>query len=601
MYQKLAKVAHVAGAVTRKVFKVVIFASGVTTLSVVGFSAMQGSARNLNEKQAGKEDDRPNIVMFIADDMGYGDLGIYGSEISTPNLDAMAQEGVMFTNFHTAPSCSPTRSMLLTGVANHKAGLGQMLENLSPNQKGKPGYEGYLNDRVVTLPTLLRDNGYHTYMVGKWHLGGAEVDEKTGQRLGKPPNEHGFEQTFSMLEGGGDHYSTRGFSPSRPVNHYNENGETITELPEGFYTTDFFTDRMIENIDRDREDGKPFLAYFAYTAPHTPLQIPYTEYIDKYNEIYNRGWDELRKERFDRMKAMGLIPADMEYPERWEESPAWDEISESRRMREARRMAVYAAMLDYLDESMGRFMDHLKEIGEYDNTIFLFMSDNGGDGHDRARQEVYKEWFQKLGVNNSLENLGLPNSFASRGLEWVQVSVTPYWGEKATVTEGGIRAPLIVYYPGVIDSGTRTDALATVRDVTPTLLEYVGIKHPGTSYNGKTIEPMTGTSMMPLLSGESDRVHPADEGVVIELGGTVNHSMFMGDWKIMRLAEEPWADGTWELFNLKTDPGEQDNLASQEPERLESMVKIYQDYVRSVGYVPAKAGSVVVDPAVSGN
>jgi arylsulfatase len=588
MQNKVWRVLRNAGATTLKLTNTMVSIVGVSTVSALGISLAASAQTDNREKQSSREDDRPNIVLLIADDMGYADVEAYGGDVVTPNISELAEEGLQFTNYHVGPSCSPTRSMLLTGLDNHLAGLGQMLENLTPNQVGLPGYEGVINDRSLTIPQLLQDNGYHTYMVGKWHLGGAEIDEETGKEIGKHPSGQGFERSFALLEGGGDHYSNRGFSPTRPINHFSQDGVRMEDVPADFkYSTDFYRETMTDFIESNRKDGKPFYAYMAFTAPHTPLQVPDKALIDKYAEFYSQGWDVIREQRFERMKEMGIIPADTEYRERFDETPPWDELSPQRKLREARRMGVYAAMIEYLDGSIGEFMDYLKETGEYDNTIFVFMSDNGADGHDRSRQDVYKEWYQKIGVDNSLENMGLPNSFVSRGVEWGQVSGTPFRAQKATTAEGGTRANLILYYPGMIEGGEMTDVFATVKDLAPTLLDYADVEHPGSSYKGREIHPLSGRSMRPFIEGDSEYVYGPDEPVAIELGGTINDSLFMGDWKLLRIGDEEWGDGEWELFNVAEDPGELNNLAAQEPQRLLQMRAAYEQFLIDVGWVPA--------------
>lgn len=563
-------------------------ATGLGTLSVIGVSFLKTESEVRAGRSAGIE--KPNIVMLIADDMGYSDLGIYGSEISTPNIDALAHEGMILTNFHTGPSCSPTRSMLLTGVDNHYAGLGNMLEKLAPNQIGQPNYEGYLNDKVVTLPTLLRDNGYHTYMSGKWHLGGVEapkaVEEATGEKVaGFDPFERGFEETFAMLEGGGDHYSMRGFSPFIPVNDFTVNGEKIEELPEDFYSTRSFTDQMMEYVEANYKDDQPFFSYLAYSAPHSPYQAP-KELIDKYVPVYEAGWDNIREQRFKRMKELGVIPKYLELPDRWPEVGSWDSLTPDKKKISAKKMAAYAAMIEYLDDEIGRYLEYLKEIGEYDNTIFIFMTDNGADGHNRQESEAYEKWFTEEGIDNSYENMGLPNSFVTRNLGWAQVSATPHWSEKATHAEGGITGAFFVSYTGFLDSG-QSKAFASVKDITPTLLEYAGIEHPGSTYEGREIYPMTGRSMRPLWEGYADRIHPKDEPIVFETFGTGDAAVFLGNWKILRQNPE-WGDGTWKLYNLEIDPTERNDLSRIYPNLLQNMINEYEAYAERVNVIPVE-------------
>ncbi|ELS03514.1 arylsulfatase A family protein [Xenococcus sp. PCC 7305] len=565
------------------------FATGFGTLSVIGISFLQGEGEVKASKRSSSIE-RPNIVMLIADDMGYSDLASYGGEIETPNIDALIGEGMMLTNFHTAPTCSPTRSMLLTGVDNHDAGVGNMLEKLAPNQIGQPNYEGYLNDKVVTLPTLLRDSGYHTYMAGKWHLGGVETPEKvkavTGEEIsGFDPYERGFSESFTLLEGAGDHYSMRGFSPYFPVNDYTLNGEKLTELPEDFYSTKDFTDKMIEYVESNRKDGKPFFSYLAYSAPHTPYQAP-KEYIDKYVPIYEAGWDEIRAQRFTRMKELGLIPKYLELPARWtvQGMKSWDSLSPEEQKYSAKKMATYAAMIDYLDMSIGRYIDYLKEVGEYENTIFIFMTDNGADGHDRQNWDDFIPWIEEEGMDNSYENMGLPNSYITRDSNWSQVSATPHWSEKSTHAQGGLAGSFAISYPGFIQVG-RTGAFSSVKDVTPTLLEYAGVEHPGSLYKGREIHPMAGKSMRPVLEGFAEKIYADDEAIAFEIFGKGEAAVYMGDWKLVRL-NPGWGDKTWKLYNLALDPTETKDLSEIYPDLRDSMIKDYEVYAEEKQIIP---------------
>jgi arylsulfatase len=524
---------------------------------------------------------RPNIVLIVGDDIGYSDAGSYGGEISTPNIDALAVKGIKLTNYRTAASCSPTRSMLLTGVDNHRSGLGQMLELLSDNQKGKPGYEGILNNKVVTIASLLQDGGYNTYMVGKWHLGGAEEGH------GQPPHERGFDQTFALLEGASDKHSNRGFSPIAPISHFSRNGKDIKN-PFEYYSAKTYTDTMIDFIEKDRKNGKPFFSYMAFTAAHAPLQAP-QEYIDKYISIYEKGWDVIRAERFKKMQAMGLIPDYLELPPRWINVEAWDSQSKKEKRTAAKIMAVYSAMVDYMDMSIGRFIDYLKEIGEYENTVIVYFTDNGPDGDERNIRADYQQWFKEIGVDNSYENLGKPNSFIFRAANWAQVSNTPYWSEKSTNAEGGVIAQCIFSYPGVIPEGAISNAFLSVLDITPTLLDYAGVTHPGTSFKGREIHPMDGRSARPLLEGWQDRIYGENEPISFEVFGTVNKAIYLGDWKALKMGIAPYADANvgWKLFNMRMDPTEQKDLADLYPKQLDKMVAMYNEYEAEVGFVPA--------------
>ncbi len=541
-----------------------------STLTVIGCSTNTEQTQTETTSQQQKP---PNIVILIADDMGYSDISPYGGEVETPNIEALAKAGMTLTHFYAGPTCSPTRSMLLSGVDNHLAGFGTMAEYTASNQKGAPGYEGYLNQRVVTLATLLKDAGYHTYLAGKWHLGKEE---------GFLPSDRGFEKTYTLIEGAADHYTTRGYNPARPVANYLSNGEAV-ELPENFYSTDYYTDKLIEFIEGDRSDNKPFFVYAAFTSPHDPLQVS-EEYIQKYLEKYEAGWDNLREQRFQRMKELGLIPKDLELPPRWTDVPAWDSLTPEQQKYEAKTMAIYAGMIDNLDDNIGRLIEYLKKIGEYENTIFVFISDNGAEGANRAARERWQTWFEEEGIDNTYENLGKPNSFVTLNEGWAQVSSTPFLGYKGRVSEGGIRVPAIFAYSGVIPADSRSDAFGSVIDLMPTLLGYAGVEHPGDSYNGQEIYPLNGRSLEPVLSAKSDRVYTEEDSIAFELFGYGNSALFQGDWKIVRLIE-PWGDGEWKLFNIRQDPRELTNLAQQYPERLKEMITLYQQYEQNKGVV----------------
>jgi len=542
-------------------------------------SAAQTQAQ---ETQAKKP---PNIVLLVGDDMSMTDVGAFGSEIATPNIDSLAKEGMLFGNFRTSASCSPTRAMLLTGVDNHRAGLGQMLELLSDNQKGKPGYEGVLNDKVVTIASVLKEAGYHTYMTGKWHLGGAEEGH------GTPPFERGFERTFILLEGASAHFSNRGLAPVAPIAHYSYDGKR-GELPQEYYSSKSYTDKIIEFIDSNKDDGKPFFAYLAFTAPHVPVQAP-KEYIDKYVKqgTYDVGYEKIRLQRLNNLKKLGIIPDDVELPGLWPEVRPWAELSDEEKRVNAKTMAIYAGMIDYLDMSVGRVMAYLKEIGQADNTIVVFFGDNGADGHDRASSKAYQKWFKEIKMDNSYENMGLANSFVTRALDWAQVSNTPFWSEKATLGEGGVRNALVAWYPSAIKAGSRSDAFISVMDIVPTLLDFAGVQHPGTTFKGRDVHAMDGRSFRQVWEAKKDAAYGPEDPIGFEVFGTVNKALYLGDWKALLMGIEPFAeaDVEWKLFNIKKDPTEMKDLAKENPDQLKKMIGMYAAYEKQVGYVPAKA------------
>ena len=524
--------------------------------------------------------DAPNILLILADDMGYSDVGAFGSEIATPNIDSLARSGVMLTNFHVSASCAPTRAMLLTGVDNHLAGQGTMVF-VSDEQRGMPGYEDHLNHRVVTLASLLKDAGYRTYMVGKWHLG-----SDTGLR----PHERGFERSFALPGSSAPHFNERGFPPGV----YTLDGEEV-EIPDDFYSTDYYTDTLIEFIDQRRDAARPFFAYAAYTAPHWPLQAP-DEFIDKYVDTYAAGWDQVRAERFQRMQAMGVVPATAGLPARLDSVPAWDALSEEDQRVEARKMAIHAAMVDNMDVNVGRLLAHLRDSGDLANTIVIFMSDNGPDAFDPWIRQGLIFRLMTMGADNSYENLGRRGSWVGFGEPWAQVSATPLMYYKMLASEGGIRAPLIVSYPARFQRGRIKSGFASVTDLVPTLLEMAGLEHPGNSYRGREILPSSGRSLVPVLTGERESSYGTEDFVGFELFNY--RAGFAGNWKILRL-RPPYGSGEWGLFDLSSDPGEQQDLAAVEPARLEQMILQYEDYVRRNGVVHHPDDFEVLDGSLS--
>jgi arylsulfatase len=350
---------------------------------------------------ASAADDRPNILLVVADDLGWTDLGSYGGEIATPNLDALAAEGIKFTDFHVSVSCSPTRSMLMSGNDNHIAGLGNMGELLTDNQRGQPGYEGHLNDRVATLAEVLREGGYHTYMAGKWHL---------GHTKGSLPFDRGFDTSFSMLNGGASHWDDMlGILPMDDPAKYSMNGELLDSLPADHYSSRSFADFLMDSIRENRGDGKPFLAYLAFQAVHDPVHVP-EPWLSKYRGRYDDGYGALKARRWEKAREMGLVAENAELADRHPMIRPWDELSAEERAVEARGMEVYAGMLDAMDYDYGRVVDFLEDIGEYDNTIIVFFSDNGAnpwysDDYPEAEKPEFREQF-----DYSVDNIGNPRS-----------------------------------------------------------------------------------------------------------------------------------------------------------------------------------------------
>jgi arylsulfatase A-like enzyme len=515
-----------------------------------------------------KEESRsaqPNIILIVADDLGYSDIAPFGGNIQTPVLDNFAKQGMLFSDFHVQPTCSPTRSSLLTGNDNHVAGMGIMSEMDYPalHALNLSGYSGDLSKQVVTIPEILRNNGYHTYMTGKWHL---------GEGPGKDPFDRGFEETFILGTGGGSHWNDR--KALSPLQHmdYTRNGKLI-ELPLDFYSTKAYTDSMIYFIGKNKSDQKPFFAYLSYTAVHDPLHAP-NEYIKKYKGKFDMGWDSLWVERLNNLKALGIVPKEMKNFARNPAIPKWAILTHEQKEDFARDMEVYAAMLEYMDMSIGRVFDYLKKEGLYDNTVIVFMSDNGANGATATTYPGNADNTYLNTFNNTLDNRGSQNSYIETGSGWAQASSSPFRFFKSFTTEGGIRAPLIIKAPGEMkNAGQWNRSFVHVTDLMPTILEVAGVAYPQ-QFNGKNIHPLIGKSILPVLKGDSAAVH-SNDGMGWELFEM--KAYIKGKWKILRLPQ-PMGTGTWQLYDLEKDPAETTDLSSQFPGIKEQLIKDWNNY-----------------------
>ena len=517
---------------------------------------------------------RPNIVVLLADDMGYADLGSFGGEIKTPNIDSLARDGVRFTNFYTHASCSPTRSMLLSGVDTHLNGLGNMDEWTAPNQRGVPGYEGYLNNRVATLPQLLKGAGYHTYMVGKWHLG------KAPDQI---PAARGFERDFTLLDGAGSYWDMTNFTAASPKSVFTENGKYLKSLPPDYYATKTYTDKLIGFIDEHKGDGKPFFAYVAHQAPHDPYHLP-KDWRNRYVGAYDKGWDAIRQERLKRQIEMGITPAGTQLSERMWFLPDPVVLAPASRAVRGKKMELYAGMVENLDFHGGRLIDHLKKIGEYDNTIFVFFGDNGAEGTDLFKMiagtpGTRDYLFAAMNWSQTHPNAwGDPGSYVAYGPMWAQASMTPFSQYKGWLAEGGIRNALVVSGPGVKrPKGSINHGLMHVADLMPTFLQVAGTSYPKT-LDGRELPPLIGKPWNKVLAGEAESPRTDQDILAWQLFG--NHALRQGDWKI-RWQYRSLGKGGWELFNLAADPSERSDLAAQRPEKLKELVALWDGYART--------------------
>ncbi|KAK1462730.1 arylsulfatase [Colletotrichum melonis] len=514
---------------------------------------------------------RPNFLVIVADDLGFSDTEPYGSEISTPALQRLAKDGLRMTNFHTAPACSPTRSMLLSGTDNHIAGLGQMAEFMM----------GYLNFRVAALPEILQDAGYFTLCSGKWHLG---MTAETS------PSSRGFNKCLSFLPGAGNHHNYEPQLDARlppfikSSGFWMENDKFIDrskDLPENFYSSDYFTDRLLGFLDErtGEEKQKPFFGYLAYTAPHWPLQAP-REKIAKYRGLYDDGPKALRDRRLRQLQKLHLVPKDViPAPVDVPGAVEWSEKGEGDKATAARAMEIYAAMVDKLDDNIGRVIDHLEASGELDNTFIVFMSDIGAEGSTMESMPIMgslgiRETLRQF-YDNSYENMGNANSFIMYGPQWALAATAPSRGFKGFTTEGGIRCPCIVRYPPLVrKEGGISHSYTNVMDILPTMLDLAGVSHPGTTFRGREVVAPRGKSWVPMLSSKTSEVYGEGEDVAgWELFGM--RAIRRGKYKAVMLPP-PHGTGAWELYDIDSDPGETKDLAASEPG---VMSQLFQDWV----------------------
>lgn len=535
---------------------------------------------------------RPNFVFVLLDDAGFSDLGSYGGEIATPTFDTLAKQGVRFTNFHTAATCEASRAILHSGVDNHLAGAGALMPVIAESQKGRPGYEGYLSDRAHSLGQLLHDGGYATYFAGKWNL---------GYGLERGPGARGWERYLGLEQTGADNFEAKVWAPFNTEAVWWQDGKRYVP-PKDFYSSAVYTDTLIRYIDEGRKGAsgggaRPFFAMLSLQAVHSPLQAPQAD-IDKYAKTYQAGWDAIRAERYKRQVEMGLMPAGLKLPK----VPAslgfpylrgdgeWASFSEAEQREFAHKMAVYAGMLDNADQQVARLREHLRQIGELDNTVFIVMSDNGADFTDTSRINFpFRAWYRMKYPAGS-DAMGGPSSYVHYGPYWAEVSNTPLSLIKASPGEGGMRVPFIISLPPALKGAAQDSAIATAfayaTDVLPTVLDLAGIEPPGDTYRGQPKHRPTGHSLLPYLQGQSPTVHAPDEAIGFESLGA--QALYKGDHKIWRMGS-PF-DGKWRLHDLKNDPTESRDLSAEQPERMRAMLADVEAYNRASGVILPEPG-----------
>lgn len=511
---------------------------------------------------------RPNIVLILADDVGYTDLGAYGGEARTPNIDRLASRGAQFSRYYTSPLCSPSRAMLLSGLDNHRTGHATIIEVLPPELRGRPGYTMRLEPGVVTVAERLRRGGYRTYVTGKWHLGHGEGDL---------PDSHGFDRSFVLDASGADNWEERAYMPYYRTADWFENGQRA-HLPENFYSSEFIVDQMIEYLDADAEaDSRgdaPFFAYLAFQAVHIPVQAP-RELTAGYDGVYNAGWEALRAQRWQRAQTLGLIPTGAPITPPHPSYRAWSALNGQEQALYARSMQVHAGMLESMDQNIGRFIAYLERRGLAENTIFIITSDNGPEPSNPIADRDFVRWMGLTGYTRRMENLGERGSFVFIGPEWANATSggSLY---KFTAGEGGLRVPFIMAGPGIAPQ--RIDARAFVTDVTPTLLERAGVPIEGA---------IDGVSMNAVLFGQAPFVRGDTDSLGVEVSG--HSALYRGDYKLIR-TPAPLGDGAWRLYNIAIDPGETNDLAAQMPDLLAAMLEDYDAYAERVGVLALPEG-----------
>jgi len=501
---------------------------------------------------------RPNIVILLADDWGFTDVGAFGGEMATPNIDALAAHGTRFANFHVAGSCAPTRAMLQTGLPNHRTGLGNMPETIPPEHQGKPGYAAELNPDVVTIADRLRTAGYRTYQIGKWHLGNRPANLPTGK---------GYDHAYALGQSGADNFEQKPNLLLYETAAWTEDGKPAT-LPKNFYSSRFIIDKTIEYVDAGKASGKPFLASVNFLANHIPVQAPDAD-IAAYKDRYSAGWTRLRASRRAGAIARNMVPADVAMVA-MNTTDDWAALKPAERAQRARAMAAYGGMATAMDREIGRLVAHLKATGDYDNTVFVFLSDNGPEAID-PMVGALSNWSVNHYYNTRPDQQGRPGSFTAVGTSFASALAAPFRGYKFSASEGGLRVPLIIAWPGNagLPQGGIARGFAHVTDIAPTLLALAGVTPQ--AYG----QPLGGHDLSPMLTG-GGAVHPADEAIGYELAG--NAVVWKGDWKLVKNLP-PYGDGQWALYDIVSDPGETRDLAAADPARTAAMQADYAAYV----------------------
>ena len=506
----------------------------------------------------------PNIVLILIDDAALMDLGCYGGEAATPNIDRLAKKGTMFTHYRTSPMCAPSRAMLLTGYDSHLTGIPNLPLFTPPEYATKPGYEGVLNDKVETVGTRLQRKGYRTYVSGKWHLGHSETNL---------PNNRGFDRSYILDASGADNYENRPYLPtqaSKPP--WYKDGQKV-DLPKDFYSSKNLVDEMIGFHKEAQEQRTPFFSFLSFQAIHIPVQVP-KEYTQKYISTYEKGWDVIKRQRYEKAQNLGIIPADAPLGDMLPVLRKWNELSAEERKYMAKAMAVNAGMLEAMDKHIGRYIQYLEQRGQYENTVFIITSDNGPEASAAGDVQIMKYWMQMVGYHQDYEKLGERGSYNYIGPEFASAAAGPSAYFKFYGGEGGLRVPLIFSGPTIPTQSIA--AFSMVTDITPTILSIAGIDQPKQAPAG----PMTGRSLLSVIKGDTNQVYGPTEPIGLEAAGRC--VLYKGDMKLVKNGKT-YGDYNWELYNLTQDPGETNDLATTSPKVLQEMIDHYSEYAEQVG------------------
>jgi arylsulfatase/uncharacterized sulfatase len=534
-------------------------------------TASSGAAAQA-EREASTESQRPNILLVLLDDAGFTDFGAYGSDTATPNIDQLGRSGAMFTRYYTQPLCGPSRASLMTGQDNHVVGAGTLNEAITEEMRALPAYRMKWPEDQQTVASRLQAAGYQTFVTGKWGIGAV------GANL---PHRFGFDRSWVLDSTGSSNYRAKPYLPLYTEVKWFEDGERVS-LPADFYSSRNIVDKMIEYVHA-ADPTRPFFAFLSFQAVHIPVQAP-REFVDRYDGVFDRGWDVLREERLQRSIELGLVPPGTRLAAGPYNRRPWDDLSEEDQAYWAQAMQVNAGMMEAADFHLGRLLDHLQVIDRLDNTVVIVTSDNGpeyntlGKTSAPAGRAFERLWMSIEGWDVDYENLGQPGSMAAIGHEWASVSAAPLHLFKFSAAEGGVRVPMVISGPGIGNLGF-VAGRSQVADITPTLLDLAGVAYSPDEFYGR--------SWMPLLKGQAEEVYGEDDSFAIEVSGAA--ALYRGSWKITR-TPEPYGDGEWHLYDMASDSGETRDVAAQHPDLFQVMQNEFQSYAEAVGVYELPAG-----------